>query len=111
MESCMANCFEPPKQLQTLMSNELSKLQDRLSRCARGCQDNIQDQVSNTSSKDDITRLQDNIQDQVSNTSSKEDITRLQVNIQDQVSNSSSKEDITRLQVNIQDQVSNSSSK
>merc|ERR1719204_1432066 len=61
MESCMSNCFEPPKQLQTLMSNELTKLQDRLSRCARGCQDNVQDQISNTSSKDDINRLQNQL--------------------------------------------------
>ncbi|XP_065648961.1 protein FAM136A [Hydra vulgaris] len=55
LEHCMQKTFQPAHEIQSVISNELNHLQDRLTRCAQQCQDNVQDKLSNSS---DISLLQ-----------------------------------------------------
>ena len=60
-EACMSTCFIPPKQIQKVITNELNTLHDRLSRCAQGCQDTINDKAGNNPSTDDVNKLENEL--------------------------------------------------
>merc|ERR1712241_1157966 len=67
VERCMQTSFQPAQNVQQAISNELSSFQQRISRCANQCQDEAQDQVSGTSSPQDVAQAQTQLDGCVSN--------------------------------------------
>ncbi|XP_065071732.1 protein FAM136A-like [Rhopilema esculentum] len=58
LEQCTQQCFHPVQQVQEFIGKELGNFQDRLGRCARQCQDEVQDKVDSSTTHAEVTSLQ-----------------------------------------------------
>jgi len=61
LEQCTQQCFRPMQQIQEHIGKELGNFQDRLGRCARQCQDEIQDKVNASTTHAEVTSLQEEL--------------------------------------------------
>eukprot|EP00794_Sanderia_malayensis_P005600 gene5600-6289_t len=58
LENCVQRCFNPAQQVQEFIGKELNNFQDRLGRCTRQCQDEVQDKVDSSTTHAEVTSLQ-----------------------------------------------------
>ncbi|XP_028391467.1 protein FAM136A-like [Dendronephthya gigantea] len=59
IQNCISKCFLPPQRTQEYINQEVNNFQDRLSRCAKSCQDTIQDKVSIKTTQSEAGKLQE----------------------------------------------------
>ncbi|XP_050396135.1 protein FAM136A [Patella vulgata] len=56
VQNCIEKCSTKVTSAQTYIQNELQMFQDRLQRCAMGCQDQIRDKVGPNTSENDMNK-------------------------------------------------------
>ncbi|XP_046850239.1 protein FAM136A-like [Xenia sp. Carnegie-2017] len=59
VQGCISKCFLPSQRAQEYINGEINNFQDRLSRCARACQDKIQDKITVNTTQLEASKLQE----------------------------------------------------
>lgn len=59
VQDCISKCFLPAHRGQEYVNQEINNFQERLSRCAKTCQDRIQDKISIHTTQSEAGRLQE----------------------------------------------------